>query len=157
MNVFVNEVGQGLIELEVQIDTVLDVIVRENKPVGRIRPTRLDQVLAQLDADEIGKSNGREGEDRDCHGQLRRDSGLDRRVVLGQARLLHQDVRQRDHFAPNAIGQHLPHQLQILRRQTLSAMMFQRDPDLVETVKSGLVQATSLAGHSEQLSSRGRW
>ena len=29
-------------------------------------------------------------------------------------------------------------------------MMFQRDPDLVETVKCGLVQATCLAGHSQQ-------
>ena len=35
MNVFVDEVGQGLIELEVQIDTVLYVIVRENEPVRR--------------------------------------------------------------------------------------------------------------------------
>ena len=33
MNVFVDEVGQGLIELEVQIDTVLYVIVREDEPV----------------------------------------------------------------------------------------------------------------------------
>ena len=119
MNVFVDEVGQGLIELEIQIDTVLHVIVRENEPVGRVQPARLDQVLAQLDADEIGKSNGREGEDRDCNGKLRRDSGLDRCVVLGRARLLHENIRQRDHLAPDAIGQHLPDQLQIFGRQTL--------------------------------------
>ena len=37
MNVFIDEVGQGLIELEVQIDTVLDIIMRENEPIGRVR------------------------------------------------------------------------------------------------------------------------
>ena len=55
MNVFVDEVGQRLIELEVQIDSVLHVIMRENEPIGRVQPARLDQVLAQLDADEIAK------------------------------------------------------------------------------------------------------
>ena len=55
MNVFVDEVGQRLIELEIQIDPVLHIIVRENEPVGRVQPARLDQVLAQLDADEIAK------------------------------------------------------------------------------------------------------
>ena len=48
MNVFVDEVRQRLIELEVQIDTVLDIIVRENEPIGRIQPAGLDQVLSQL-------------------------------------------------------------------------------------------------------------
>ena len=109
MNVFIDEVGQRLIELEVQIDTVLHIIVREHQPIGRVQPTRFDEVLAQLDADEIGKSNGRESEDRNGNSELRRDSSLDGRVVLGRARLLHKNIRQRDHFAPNAIGQHLPH------------------------------------------------
>ena len=108
MNVFIDEVGQRLIELEVQIDSVFHVVVRKNQPIGRVQPARLDQVLPQLDADEIGKANGREGEDRDGNSELRRDSSFDRRMVLGRARLLHENIRQRDHFAPNAIGQHLP-------------------------------------------------
>ena len=37
MDVFVDELGQGLVELEVEIDPVLDVIVREDQPVGRVR------------------------------------------------------------------------------------------------------------------------
>ena len=46
VNVFIDEVRQGLIEFEVQIDTVLDIIMRENEPIGRVEPARLDQVLA---------------------------------------------------------------------------------------------------------------
>ncbi len=72
LNVFIDEVRQGLIELEAEIDTVLHIIVRENQPIGRVQPAGLDKVLPQLDADEIGKSNGREAEDRDRHSELRR-------------------------------------------------------------------------------------
>ena len=135
LNVFIDEVRQGSIELEAEIDTVLHIVVRENQPIGRVQPAGLDKVLSQLDADEIGKSNGREAEDRDRHSELRRDCGFDWRVILGRARLLHREIRQRDHLAPNAIGQHLAYQLQILLRQTLLAMLFQRDPHLVETIK----------------------
>ena len=38
-------------------------------------------------SDEIGNANGRKGQDRDCDGKLRRDSGLDRRMVFRQTRL----------------------------------------------------------------------
>ncbi len=70
-------------------------------------------------------------------------------MILGRARLLHEKIRQRDHLAPNAIGQHLAYQLQILLRQTLLAMLFQRDPHLVETIKFSLVEAICLARHAQ--------
>jgi len=41
--------------------------------------------------------------------------------------------------------------MQILGRQSCPAMMFQRDPDIVETVKRRLIQAASLAGDSQRL------
>ena len=68
---------------------------------------------------------------------------------LCQARLLHQNFRQRDHFAPDTLGQHLPDHSQIFRRQPFSAMVFQRRPHFVETFKRGFVQATGLTGHSQ--------
>src|ERR1019366_8893566 len=105
MDVFVDEIGQGLVELEVEIDAVLHIIMRENEPVGHVQPARLDKILAQLDADQIGKANGREGEDRDGNSELRRDSSFDRRMVLGQARLLHENMRQGDDFVPESSGQ----------------------------------------------------
>ena len=61
MDIFVDELGQRIVELEVEINPVLDVIVREDEPVGRVQPARLDQVLAQLDADEITQPDGRKG------------------------------------------------------------------------------------------------
>jgi hypothetical protein len=150
MNVFVDEVGQRLIEMEFQINSVLHVIMLKNQPVGRVQPARLDQVLAQLDAHEVRTANGREGEDRNGHGKLRCDSGLNRRLAFRQTRLLHQHVRERDHLAPHPVSQYLADQLQVFRRQSRSPVMFQRSPDLVETVESRLVQATCLAGHPEQ-------
>src|ERR1019366_10295536 len=47
MNVFADEVGQGPIELKVEINPVLHIIMRENEPVGRVKPARLDKVLSQ--------------------------------------------------------------------------------------------------------------
>ena len=51
MNIFVDEICQGLIELEVEIDTVLHVIMRKNQPVRLVQATRFDEVFVQLDAD----------------------------------------------------------------------------------------------------------
>ncbi len=60
MNVLIDELGQGLVELEVEVDPVLDVIVRKDQPVGRVQAPRLDQVLSQLDRHEIAEPDGRE-------------------------------------------------------------------------------------------------
>ena len=76
MNIFIDQISQRLIERKVQIDPVLHIIVREHKPVGRVQATGLDEVLAQLNADEIAKPDGRESEDRDRHSELRRIAAL---------------------------------------------------------------------------------
>jgi hypothetical protein len=60
MNIFINEIRQGLIELEIQIHSVLHIIVGENEPIRSLQPARLDKILAQLDANEIANANGRE-------------------------------------------------------------------------------------------------
>src|ERR1035437_3868738 len=45
MDVFVNKLGQIIIEWKVQIDPVLDVVVGEHEPIRALRSTRLDQVF----------------------------------------------------------------------------------------------------------------
>ena len=72
MNEFVDQVRQRLIEFEVQIDVVFHVIIREDKPVRRLKSARLDQVFAQLDADQIAKPDGRKSLDRDRDRELGR-------------------------------------------------------------------------------------
>ena len=61
VDIFVNEIGQGLIKFEIQINAVLHIIVRENQPIRRAQPARFDEILAQVDQAEIAKANGREG------------------------------------------------------------------------------------------------
>src|SRR5262245_26833341 len=46
MDVFVDQVCQCVIELKIQIDPILHIIMRENEPIGRVRPARFVEILA---------------------------------------------------------------------------------------------------------------
>jgi hypothetical protein len=81
MNVYVNQVRQRLIELEIQVNPIFHIIVRKHEPIRRVDPAGLDKVLAQLDLDEIAKANGRETENRNGSSKLRRNGSFNRRMV----------------------------------------------------------------------------
>jgi hypothetical protein len=81
-DVFVDERGHVLIEVEVQGKAILDIVALENEPVRRAGAARPYQVFADLDVIEIAEPHRGEGEDRDGRSKLRRQCSLNRRMIL---------------------------------------------------------------------------
>jgi hypothetical protein len=130
---------------------VFHVIIWEYQPVRRDGTAGPDEVFVERDTHEVVKADRRKSLDGDRNGKLRRDGSFNRRMVLSQARLPHQCFRQRNHFAPNAFGQHLPNERQIFGRQPFAPMLLKTSPYVIETLKCGLVQAPGRLGHSQEL------
>src|SRR5262249_48371423 len=103
MNIFVDQIRQHLIKLEIQIDAIFYVIVWENEQIGRVQPAGFDEIPAELNADKVAKPDGRKSENGDCYSELGRDRGFDWRVVLGRACLLHEKIGERNHFTPDIL------------------------------------------------------
>ena len=123
----------------------------EHEPIARVRPARFVEVLAQVDAHEITESDRGEGEDCDRDGKLRRDRSFDGRMIVHCARLLHQQMGQPDHLAPNAVREHGPDQLEVLARQCWPAVILQTGPDLVESRHRALVQSAGGSRNAQEL------
>src|ERR1700739_4784003 len=90
LNVFVDQTGQIVSELEGQIDPILDIVMREYQPVGRVVSSRFDQVLIEANGGEICGSQWCFGQDRDADCDLCSHRRLDRSLILQRTGPLHE-------------------------------------------------------------------
>ena len=88
LDIFVDQLGEVVVELKGRIDAVLHVIVGEYKQVGRLQSSWPDQVFVETDGGEVGCPHRRQGQDGDSHRDLGHDSCLDGGSILQGSRPL---------------------------------------------------------------------
>ena len=111
-----------------------------------LRVARFDQVQIQLNVCQIAETNRRNGQNRNGDGDPGGDSRTHWSMRLLRTRLRHQRLRQIYDFRPDAVGEDLAYQLQILVGQTTAAMFLKGCSQLIELFAGPLVDAAGLPG-----------
>jgi hypothetical protein len=142
VHIFIEERRYRLVELELKRFSVLGVVLGEREPIVGIRPSRLNQVLAEADAGEIAQPDWRHRQDRHRDGDLSQDRGPDRRMRQLATGLSHQLLRQVHDPRPHAVRQNASDQSEILWGHSVFAVLFECEPEVFEPPEGVFIKAT---------------